>query len=225
MELEELKAVWSGLDRKLDANLRLNRKLLTAACLDGARSALQRLIVALAIEGLIWLLLAVLLGSFVSRHISMPRFALPGALLDLYLIGNLIAVIKQITLTAQIDYAQPVAVIQKQLQALRVQRLRTIQWSLLAGILAWTPLIVIVLKACFDLDSYTVLDRGWLVANVIFSILFVGLAIGLSRKYAHRVGRYPVVQQLMNELAGYSLNSAANHLAEIAEFEEESVGG
>ena len=159
--------------------------------------------------------------SSTARSI-IPGSLVPAAVLHLYAIGNLIAAIRQITAALQIDHDKPIAAIQKQLEALRVLRIRTTQWALLGGILAWTPFVIVALKGFFGVDAYRGLDAGWLLANLLFSLVVVGLSIWLSRKYGGRMNRRPMLQRIMNELAGYNLNSAAGFLASIAEFEDES---
>jgi hypothetical protein len=67
VNLDELEAQWAEHDRKLDANLRLSRRLLSASTLKRARSALQRLIAFVAIESL-----ATLAGS---TKRAAPRFS------------------------------------------------------------------------------------------------------------------------------------------------------
>ena len=65
MDLDELKQKWAVHDRKLDALLRLNRRLLTASTMNRARSALQRLAISLALESAVWFALIVALGIFI----------------------------------------------------------------------------------------------------------------------------------------------------------------
>jgi hypothetical protein len=221
MDLDELKQKWAVHDRKLDALLRLNRRLLTAANMNRARSAAHRLVTALAVESVIWFVLIVVLGQFIYDQRNVARFAIPAAFLDLYAIANLIALIQQIVAALAVDYGKPVATIQKRLESLRMMRIRYIQVSFVAGILAWTPSVVVVLKGFLGLDAYHVLDSAWLVANLLFSLAFVALAIGLSRKYGDRMNRSPLIQRLMKDLAGYNLNAAAGFLATLSEFEHE----
>ena len=117
MDLESLKEKWADYDRKLDDVIRLNRRILTATTMNRARSSLQRVAMLLAVESVIWFVIIVALGSFMSGHISLPQFALPAALLDMYAIANLIFLIRQIAAALGIDYGMPVSVIQSRLEA------------------------------------------------------------------------------------------------------------
>src|SRR5258708_4480799 len=129
MDLDELKEKWAEHDRKLEVNIRLNRQLLSATNMNRARSALQRLAVLQALGSVIHFAAIVALGAFIADHLGLIRFALPAAVLDLFAIAILIARIRQITMARQIDYAKPIAAIQKQLEALRMLRIRSTQWT------------------------------------------------------------------------------------------------
>ncbi len=221
MDLDDLKQKWMQHDQKLDAILRLNRQLLTASNMNRARSASQRLAMAQALEAVIWFVIIVALGRFLYEHATLARFALPAACLDLYAIANLIAVIRQIAAALELDYAKPIATIQKQLESLRMLRIRYTQVALAAGILAWTPFVIVAMKGFFGLDAYRLLGAAWLSANLVFTVAVVALGIWLSRKYAEKMSRSPFMARLIKDLAGYNLNAAAGFMATLSEFEGE----
>ena len=103
-------------------------------------------------------------------------------------------------------------------------RIRTVQWSVLTGLVAWMPFMIVVFKAAFGVDTYVVLHAlyvrhslTWVWGNVAFGLALIPLAIWVSRKFGDR----PMIQALMRSLAGYNLNAAADFLATLSEFEEE----
>jgi hypothetical protein len=49
MDLDEMKQMWTEHDRKLDESIRLNKRLMTAANLNGTKSALRRLTLFLSV--------------------------------------------------------------------------------------------------------------------------------------------------------------------------------
>ena len=220
MDLDELKEKWINYDRKLDESLRLNRQLLQAMKLPRAKSALQRLAMLLSLESVLWLVGIVALGQFIYRNITMMRFALPAALLDLYAIANFAVLIAQIASALQIDYDKPIAVIQKQIEALRVLRIRYIQGSVVGGFIVWVPFVIVVLKMFLGIDAYRVFGTAWLLANVLFGLVPIVLAIWVSKKLCRTIGRYPRIQKFMNDLAGYNLNAARRTIAGLSEFED-----
>jgi hypothetical protein len=219
VDLDELKEKWAELDRKLDVNIRLNRQLLSATKLNKTRSSLKLLAVYLGLEAVVWGAIIVALGNFIYEHISMAQLAVPAVALDLYSIGMLNFLIRQIALALRIDYGKPIATIQKQIEALRVLRIRTIQWGILAGIVVWVPFLIVVFKAAFGVDIY---EGAWVWSNVAFGLALIPLAIWVSRKFGDRMDRSPIIQALMRSLSGYNLNAAADFLRTLSEFEDES---
>ena len=222
VEMDDLRKTWAEYDRKLDTNIRLSRKLLMASNLNRVRSPLRRLAFFVGMESVIQFAVVVALGSFIYEHIAMVRFALPAAALDVFAIAILIAMIRQIAGALQIDYDKPIAIIQKQLEDLRVLRIRYIQGIFLVATLAWTPLLIVALKGFWGLDAYRLFGGAYLMANLLVGLAIIPLAIWLSKKFGDRMGRSPVMQRLMKDLAGYNLNAAAGFLATLSEFEEEN---
>jgi hypothetical protein len=221
MELDELKQKWADYDHKLETGLRLNRMLLTANTLDRARSALRRLAILLALGAVATLAIIIVLGTFIYDNFALMRYALPAAVLHVFAIAVLISQIRQLVLILRIDYAQPVATIQKQLVQLRLARIRHIQGALLLATLAWTPLLIVVLWACFGINVYREFSLAWLASNVLLGLAIIPLAIWISKEFGDRMGRSPFLQRFMRDLAGYNLNAATGFLASISEFEKE----
>jgi hypothetical protein len=221
MDPDELRAMWEKHDRMLETSIRLNRQLLNATHLNRARSALQRLAVGLALEAILTLAAIVALGSFLYANRTLPRFACPAVALDLFAIATLNALIRQITLALQVDYDRPIATIQRQLETLRMGRIRYVQGIFLLATLVWTPMLIVMLKAFWGLDAYRLFGTLYLVANVLVGLAVIPVALWLSKRYGDRMGRSPLVQWLMRDLAGYNLNAATDFLATLSEFEAE----
>lgn len=219
LELDEFKQKWAELDRKLDVTIRLNRQVLNAAKLNQTRSSLKRLALYLGIELAMWVVIIGALGNFIYEHISVPQFALSAIALDVYSIGMVVLLGRQITAALQIDYGEPIAVIQKQIEALRVGRIRAIQWAVLAGLVVWVAFLIVVCKVAFGVDIY---EPAWIWSNVAFGVAMIPLAVWVSKKFSDRMDRSPFIQGIMRSLAGYNLNAAADFLATLNRFEEDS---
>jgi len=222
MDLDELKQQWAEHDRKLEANLSLTRRLLTATKLNRTRSALQRMALFLAFEAAAALAVILLLGSFIGDHITAVRFVIPAVVLDIFQIATLIVLVHQIRIALHVDYSQPIVKIQAQLESLRILSIRTLLWTLVAAPLLWAPLLIVGLKAFLGLDAYTLFSPAYLLANVGVGLAVVFLAIWISKRFGHRMSRSPILQQVMRTLAGYNLNLAAGYLAALSEFESET---
>lgn len=221
MDLDELKEKWAEHDQKLETSIRLNRQILCAMKLNQTRSALQRLVMGLALEAVIDLAAIVALGSFIYDNREQGRFAFPAIALDLFEITILTALIRQITLALQVDYGKPIAAIQKQIETLKILRIRYIQGIFLIATLAWTPLLIVGLKGVFGWDVYRLFGPVYLIANLLLGLSIIPLMLWLSKRYGDRIGRWPVIQRLMRNLAGYNLTAATDFLATLSKFEDE----
>ncbi len=221
MELDDLKRRWEEQNGKLDATLRLNTRLLNDSVLAKADTATKGL------TRLLWLELAMNLaavlytGSFLANHLSEARFVIPAAGLHLGGIALLVASIRQLVAIGMLDYDAPIVAIQRRLESLRVERIRATKWTLLGSPLLWTPLLIVALQGLFGIDAYATLGAAFLIANLLFGVLVILLAVWASRRYADRMGRSPLLQRLMRDLAGHSLNAAAGFLSSISRFEED----
>ncbi len=222
MNVDEIRKQWAEHDRKLEENIRLNRRVLAALQIRGSRAAMYRLVALTSLHAAAWLVCAIALGSFIYGSWSAPRFAAPGIAVDVYVIGIFIALIRQIALAAAIDYGKPVAAIQKQFETLRIARIRTTQWGVLLGVLAWTPFVIVALQAWFGLDAYALLGPAYLTANVVFAITVLAVSIWIAKKFGPRLHARPFVKRFLNDLAGHNLNAAQTSLRALARFESEN---
>jgi cellulose synthase/poly-beta-1,6-N-acetylglucosamine synthase-like glycosyltransferase len=212
MELDELKERWAEHDRKLDESIRLNRRLLRDMYTRRARFALWRLAAMLAAGALFMLAIIVSLGRFIAQNWSMPRIAWPAIVLDVLAIATLAALNAQIGLALNINYNQPIAVIQKRLETLRKFRIRYIQAIFLMATLTWVPIFIVLTR---------LFDTAWVVANVVFGFLVLGIGIWVVRRYGDRLSNSAFGQRFLRDLAGYNLNAASGFLATLAEFEKD----
>ncbi len=219
-DLDELRDKWIEHDRKLDAILRVNERLLAAPRLNRARSAMRGLGALLAAEALIQLAVVVVLGNFVAEHWTQPRFALPAAAVDAIAIGLLIALVRQAVLAFGIDYGKPVTILQKDLSALRILRIRYIQWILLTAVAVWVPLLIVTMKGLFDLDAYVLFGTAYLAANLLLGLALVPLGIWAARRFGPRLGAIPFVRRITDSISGHSLRTAMASMAELSEFEK-----
>lgn len=221
MELDELKEKWEEYDRKLEVNLRLNRRLLRDAYTARARFALWRLAGMLALGSVAMLAVIVALGRFIAVNWSAPRFVAPAMALDILAIAALATLIAQMSLALSMDYSQPIAQLQKRLETLRKLRIRYVQAICLTMTLTWTPIFIVVMKAALGVDVYRQFDTTWIVANVAFGLLLLAIGLWLGRRYGGRLGSTAFGRQFLRDLAGYNLNAASRSLAEIEEFERD----
>jgi hypothetical protein len=172
----------------------------------------------LSLEAAIWVVIVGSLGTFIYEQIGSPRLAAAGMAVDLFCISMLACTIRLIVAAGQIDYDQPIAVIQRQLEALRVLRIRITRWGLLAGTVVWAPFVLVVFKAFFGLDIFS---TAWLVANLLFGLALIPLAYWVSKRFGNRMGQSPFLHRLMRDITGHNLAAAQGFLGELAQFEAE----
>src|SRR5688500_1244626 len=115
MELQDLKDRWNEYDRKLDANLRLNTRVLREFGLNRVDSSLRRLTRLIVFELLMGLLAAVMLGSFIVDHLGEMRFLVPAVALDVFVVYFVGWSIRQWMALRSLDYGESIVTIQRRL--------------------------------------------------------------------------------------------------------------
>lgn len=226
MDLDDLKQRWADQDRKLDANLRLNARLLRThtATLGKAETALGRLSWLLGIGLALDFLVLLWLGSFAADHAADARFLIPAVVLGTGVIALALAAVHQLLAIGRLDLGEPIVAIQRRLESLRLLRTRETQITLLLSPLLWIPLLIVALKGLLGVDAYTFSDGRWLAANVLFGLAVIPVALWTAHRYADRLQRSPVARRLARDLAGYNANAAVGFLAALARFEQEEMG-
>lgn len=219
MELDELKQLWQEHDLKLDEALRINREAARRELLRPAGTALRRMQwrvgAGIATDGvlLLWL------GRFLGDHFREPRFLLPAALLHLAAIAGLGSGLRQWIALRGIDLGEPVLSIQRRLEALRVMRLRLLLGIVALSPLLWLPMLVVALRGFLGVDAYARFSGAWMLANLLFGLVFVAVAVWAARRYADRAKGSPRLQRLMWDLSGTSLSKAIETLRRLESFE------
>jgi hypothetical protein len=220
MDLDDLKQSWQAYDRKLDAALTLNARLLRTTLVGRAETAVGRLrrLVAVELAGalaaLVWLI------SFTAGHVADARFAGMGAMLGLCALGLAVTAGWQLAALGELDYGGPVLEIQARLEAIRLRRLRDTQLALALGPLIWVPVLIVGMKGVLGVDAYALFSHAWIAANVVFGVAVLAAAWWASRRYAGRVDGSLRLRRLMHSLAGHNVNRAIRHLDELRSFGE-----
>lgn len=221
MELDDLKELWTTSNRRLEASMRLNTHLLAQMNLARTESSLKRLSRGVALEQVLTLLVIVLLGSFAADHVREPRFFIPALMLGIYAIALFAARVRELVDIGSIDYAQAVVAIQKRLEELRLRRIRTTIATLLLGPLMWLPALIVVLRGLFGVDVYATASPSWFIANLLFGLAVIPVAILLARRYGQTFKRSSLIRGLADDIAGRSLVAALESLDGLRRFEDD----
>jgi hypothetical protein len=221
VELDDLKARWESLDAKIDQAVRLNRRALADRTLERADRAVTRHAWTVSAELALGALAAILSGSFLAAHGGEPRFLVPGLALHAFVIGQLAAAVRHVVRARAVDYAAPLAEVQRRVAALQVSMARWTAWTLALAPLVWTPLFIVGLKGLFGVDAYAALGIPYVAANLALGVAVAVAGVFVSRRYAGQLSPTSLGGRVSRALAGRDLAAAAAHLEAVAAFERE----
>jgi hypothetical protein len=218
--LDALEARWAEQDRKLDASLALNARLLRELKLDKTRAALGRFGWRTGTDLAVDAVLIFALVAYVAARATAGqlRFVVPGLALAAFVAWSFGSGVWMATRLGRVDYGAKVVAIQQQLEALRVLRLRHTKWIFLCAPLLWPPLFIVGLDL-LGVDAYATLGWRYILANVAFGLAVIPVLLGLARW--PRLARTKAFRGLADVLAGKSLARARAELASLAAFERE----
>jgi len=217
MELDDMKAAWQTLDRRLDTQAALNLHMFKEGKFDRMRRGLRPLVWGQAIQIVVGVLIAVWGGSFWFDHRAVPHLLIAGLIVHAAGISMIALGALMEALIARIDYSAPVLTIQRQLAQLRKVYVRTMVAVGLPWFVLWVPFTIVALKSVFGPDLY--LNAPQMVRdNVGFGIVCI---LGTLAFVRWARGRPPVARRLHDFAAGRSIVRAQAHLDEIAIFEQE----
>ena len=225
MELDELKQTWSEHARKLDRILSLNLQGLKTAQLDKTKSALGRFKAFRLFELLVGILILIPLGSYIADRISVPTLAIPAlifatSILFPAVIGN----IRQLIMLGRISYADPVTTIQRKLEEIKLQYLRTFRLPVLMLPL-YMVYVTVGLNLLFGVDVLAHSNAAFLWANLAVSLIFVAPAVWVLRNLSFKNIGNPVIRALVHGSGGKQMIAALEFLKALREFANEDETG
>ncbi|SFW71898.1 hypothetical protein [Luteibacter sp. UNCMF366Tsu5.1] len=216
MELDDFKSAWQSLDQRLQLDNSLKLLELRERKLDKARGSLRPLFWGQVLQilfGILFILLASLLWMSKPAHASS---IVAGVMVQAY--GVLTIVTAGIVLgqVGNIDYSQPVLVIQKQLLHARTLYVRS---GMIAG-LPWWFLWVAVVQTLAGLRDVDLLVTAPAFVWSGYGIGIAGLlATGWFHRWARRPQRAEFGRKMDDSLSGRSLRNARAQLDELQRFE------
>lgn len=219
MQLDDLKQVWAAHGAALERSLAINERLIRATLLGNVRSAFFCFQVVRSLEVALGITTIVAAMAVLTNHFTDPRY--------LIVAGGVAAVAGYVTVlcayalrqTARIDYAAPVMTLQRTVERIRLAEYWALKWTLLLGIVAWLPIALILFEALTGFDALARVGLPWLVANILFGLVCLGIGQAMSRRYIERTDLNPWARRLVESLSGRAVRSATQHLAELARFE------
>ena len=222
MNFEDWKNQWAAYDKKLETSMRLNLKLLRESSSHKAKSTLRRMSFFIGVELVIDLAAVIVLGMFIANHVREPAFLATAIALDALAIFHVAFGIYQLVVLAGLDFSAPVMVIQKKLATLRIRRIRATLWTFLLSPLLWILWLIVVFKGVTGVNPYTTFPASWLIANVLLGVAVIPLMLWVSKRFAHRFQKSPLIQRIMDDIAGRSLSEATSFMDELSNFERDA---
>jgi hypothetical protein len=215
MELDDLKAAWQDLDRRLEAQQHLTRLAFRDSRFERMRRSMLPLAAGQLLQIVAGLALCLLFAPYWIAHWGTAHLVACGMLLHAYGVMLVAFAAGDLLRIARIDYAAPVLEIQQRLGELAAWRGRCVVWFVVAGCFIWVPLALIAFNALgADLWLHRPQMVGWFVGS---SCVALGASWALAR-FARRPGQERLAQALADSAVGRSLAKARTVLAEVAEF-------
>lgn len=218
MSIDDLPPQWARLEQQLNRLLALQTEQVRRAALR----PVQRRLNVLAVWPLLDLGcgLAVLLGcgAFLGQRPLDVRLALCGLVLLAGVVPLLISSVRWLQLLAGLDWSGPVAEIQESLERIRALRIRQFQGIILGSPLVGFCAFLLGLQWLLDrqappaISVFERLPPHWVLANLIFGVLFAWLGRRLARHLAQRFRHSPRWQAILEEISGTTLSSARHDL-------------
>lgn len=221
MDLDEMRDKWAEHDRKLDEVIRFNRRIMEDRKRLGSQKWLHLFAVGAAIEVLINVVPVLIFGSFNADHWREPRYLIPGAILQAFSLSMLISSIIQLVSAIGIDYSRSVVSIQREIERLKIKRIRITQAVFLTGPLLWAPLLIVGAKGLAGLDLYMILGFKYLFANFVVGLLCIPVGIWIIQFLGAKAEQYSWLRKVRDDLAGQTLRKAGRFLSELEAFVQE----
>jgi hypothetical protein len=218
MQLEQLQQQWQQLDHKLDHSLAIQNELVRQVVMQPTRRRLHRLAMWPVIDLVFGIVVVLLAGSFLSSHWPDGRLVLPAGVVMIGAIALMISSIRQLNCVAELDWAGPVAAIQRSLEQLRFMKIWQFKWVILLSPLMGFCAFVVGLQWILGWLSegrvhiFDKLDPWWIVGNYVFGVLFVPVGYFIARLLAERCHRHPWWQAVLNDISGNSLKAATDDI-------------
>ncbi len=217
MELDDLKASWQSVDRRMNQLASINLSLVTDNQTRKARWRLLPVLIGALINIAAGGWLVSVCARFWSMHLDTPSALISGIVLHLGGLGIVIAGVVQLLIVARINFAQPVIEMQRYLALLHAWEVRSFGWLWLGAWLAWPAALVAGAMSIAGVDLWA-RAPGIVIVNVLVSVAAVVGFIALHRR-ARRGGRLGA--WLDRVLRNNSIERARSALAEIDRFSRE----
>lgn len=215
MELDELKASWQQLDRRVHELTLINRRLMMDTAVRKARWRLAPLVMGAAAGALIGGFFAVLSAISMFDHRGSPAALFAGGFLLVMSLAFFVVHAGRLNLAHRIDFTRPVLEIQRSLASLQ----RWEAWSFHAVWLVCCLLPLAVLNgAALAMKGAMMWERApaWVLVNILVLLAFGVGPLLLYLGSRRRQGK--IAERMDTFLSSRSIISAREAFEEIEDF-------
>lgn len=215
MELDDMKLAWQGINDRLQKQYDLNVQLFRDGRIDKLRRGLRPLVWGQAVQMLLGIALATWAVCFWVPHRATLHLLVSGLLVQGFGLLMIMSAGHVLALIRKLDYAAPVAEIQRRMAELRNWRVRVeAPINAIVGCFIWVPMLVMSL-AWYGMDIWSTGFALWAVASSVVGLGAAVLVVWWMRHAGHE-------RSLEQHAAGNSVCRAQMALDEIARFESEA---
>jgi hypothetical protein len=220
MELDDFKSAWQSLDRKLERDHGLQKRLFLELRLDKTRSSLRPLAFGQVMQMLLGIALIVLGVACWKRNVEVPGYLVSGILVHAFGVVNVAFAGITLCLIGSIDYAAPVLAIQKRLALLQ----RFYAFGAVICGLPWWIMWLLVVIAFAGLGSHSAsVDANtpaWIWMTLAVCLLGL-VGTWWFYRWSQRAGHPRLAKAMRDTVIGTSLRKAQAQLDELERFEKE----
>jgi len=220
MNLDLLKAEWQARDQGLEQAIRMNTQMLRLSLLEQHRRDIRKWGWVDKYEIVAGIPVFIYLIWFLSHYIMDLKFSLPALAILAWTITLPLLNHQQRHALQDLDFAQPITSVQRQLAELKARRLNLFKWAFLLGQIVWfIPFLLVLFKGVFGIDLYQK-TQNFIFPSLMISLMFVPVAIGISKLLSRRLNRSASFQAITDSLAGEDYKQTQSFLKKLAQFEK-----
>ena len=224
IELDDLKAAWRALDRRLELDNRLRLHELRVRSADRLRRHMRPLFWGQALQMLFGIGMMLLGVACWTRHLHFPVFLVSGLVVHAYGLLVVVLSVRTLALVSGTDFSEPVVAIQSRLARLRRRYLLSGYAAVLPLWVLWMPVLLAILGSS-SMPVETIAG-GFHVGAWIWASLGVGAAalLGLVgfHAWACQPGREALRRRIDDFMTSPALRQAQAQVDELARFEREA---
>lgn len=224
METQELKELWSKYDAKLEQSWSLNLKLIKEMNLQKTKTSMNNFSILKGLSLAFQIVVIHFLTNFIIDNYQNLSLTIQAGLLMIMTYIAMIWNFYQIGLIFLIKYNDPIIVIQKKIEKLKIQKLRYNKFIFVASY----PFIFLMMFTVLHLSPIAIdyFPIAWIIPNIILAILWLPFCYWLLKKYNKQNIPSAFWRKMSRESTltpdsvSKSLNNSLTFLSEIRKFEQ-----